>query len=147
MSDPNDLACFIEWNRERGGCQILIAAIAIQKKAVAETTRASMERFSKTVAQARAETARQVLVALAELRRIAEPDQALAKGLDEEEIAALRPPPFPLQIVGSDAISWLLDAVSAGMIDAAELSDLQPETVSPETEYEAAVEPWLQGQI
>ena len=150
VANPGDLDLFKEWNRARGGCQILIAAVSLQKKEVLETVRVSMERFSRTVAQARAETARQVLALLAELRRVTEPDRALAKDLDKDEIAALNPPPFPLQIVGSDAMSWLLDAVAAEMIDEAELKNLQPETIAPAPpEHEAAPEsvPWLQTQI
>jgi hypothetical protein len=151
VSNPGDLDVFKEWNRERGACQILVEAIVIQKKAVAATIALSMEKFSHTVSQARAETARQVLALLAELRRVTEPDRALAKDLDVDEVAALSPPPFPLQVAGSGAMSWLLDAAAVGMIDVAELTDLRPETVSPASppapEHEAAAEPWLQAQI
>ena len=106
-----------------------------------------MERFSRTVAEGRAETARQVLALLAELRRVTDSDRALAKGLEQEEIAALNPPPFPMHIVGSDVMSWMLNAARAGMIGTGELTDLQPKTVSPAPEHEVEAEPWLQAQI
>jgi hypothetical protein len=109
-----------------------------------------MGKFSRTVAQARSQTARQVLTVVAELRRIVAPEQELATGLEQDEIAALRPKPFPAQILSNDAISWLLDAVSAGMIDAEELINVQPDTVSaasPRPVHETAGEPWLQAQI
>jgi tetratricopeptide (TPR) repeat protein len=74
---------------------------------------------------------RKVLAALGELRRIVVPDQDLATGLDEDEVAALSPQPFPARILSSAAMSWMMDAVAAGMIEATELTDLQPEILSP----------------
>jgi hypothetical protein len=59
------------------------------------------------------------------------PDQDLATGLDEDEVAALSPQPFPARILSSAAMSWMMDAVAAGMIEATELTDLQPEILSP----------------
>jgi len=140
IGGQGDLEVFLEWDFERAAVQILKAAITSQKKIAVAETKISMEKFSRTVAKARAETARELLACLAEMRRIVESDQALATGLEKDEIEALRPKPFPLQIVSSDAIAWLLDAVSEKMIGADELSGLQLETVSPEPR-EAKAEP------
>jgi ribosomal protein L20 len=133
VDDPEDLEVFKAWNRERAALEILKSAIRLQRKAMSAINTTSMEKFSRTVVQARAATARQVLAALGELRRIVVPDQDLATGLDEDEVAALRPRPFPTRILSSDAMSWMMDAVAVGMIEATELIDL-PEIVSPAPE-------------
>jgi hypothetical protein len=54
-----------------------------------------------------------------------------------------------LQILSSEAISWLLDAVSQEMIEPAELGGLQLETVKGAETAPAleTSESWLQGQI
>jgi hypothetical protein len=131
--DSGDLVLFKEWDFERAALAILKTAILSQKKLMAVATKTNMEKFARTVAAPRTETARELLAALADMRRIVESDQALSKDLTKDEIEALRPKPFPLRILSSDAISWLLDAVSAGMIKASELSGLDLiETVSEE---------------
>jgi hypothetical protein len=128
-SANEDLPALKRWNSERAAVLILKAAIELQKRAVLAKTLISMEKFSKTVSTVRAETARDFLAALAELRCAVEPDQALVEGLHEDEIACLRPRPFPLQILSSEAVQWLLDAVSQGMLSQPELAGLQLETV------------------
>jgi hypothetical protein len=145
--DPDSLVFFKQWDAERAAVQIITAAIKLQKKAVLAAVTTSMENFCRIVAQQRSETARQVLAVLAELQRIVAPDQDLAKSLDEMEIAALRPKPFPLQVLGLDAWTWLDEAVSAGMIDEAELTNLQKEQRSEPKNGSPAPEPWLQTQI
>jgi hypothetical protein len=138
VSGPNivggadDLMVFKEWDAERAAIQILKEAIAQQKKIVAAITKSAMEKFSKTVSQARVETAREVLVAVAQLRLIVEPDQALANGLGEDEIDALRPKPFPRHLLSSEAIKWMLDCVEEKILTPEELSGLEVETVSPQ---------------
>jgi hypothetical protein len=131
-SSKEDLALYKQIDAERAAVQILKVAIALQKKKSAAGVASSMENFSQIVAKIRSETARDVLAALAEIRRLVEPDQALATGLDEDEIEALRPKPFPIRILSSEAISWFLDAISEKIIEKDELSGLQLETVSPE---------------
>ncbi len=147
VSDPGDLAAFKQWNRERGAVILLRTAVEIQKKALREINVVSMQRFSKTVAQARVETARKVLAALAELRRIVFDDQQLAKNLDEDEINALRPKPFPQQLLGPEAMAWLCCAVSEGIISSSELSDLQPAEIIAPAAAPLEAEPYLQGTV
>ena len=138
VSGPNmvggadDVGVFKEWDAERASLQILKEAILQQTKIVAATTKSAMEKFSKTVSQARVETAREVLAGIAQLRLIVEPDQELANGLGEDEIDALRPKPFPRRLLSSDAVQWLLDCVSEKIITKEELSGLEVETVAPE---------------
>jgi len=130
-SKDDDLPFLKRWNCERAAVQILKAAIAIQKKTILAKTAISMETFSKTVSAVRADTARDVLAALVELKNAVEPDQRLVEGLEPDEIACLVPRPFPLQILSSEAIGWLIDAVAQKMIAPAELelAGLQLETV------------------
>ena len=137
VSGPNmvggadDLGVFKEWDAERAALQILKEAILQQTKIVAATTESAMQRFSKTVSQARVETAREVLAGIAQLRLIVEPDQELANGLGEDEIDALRPKPFPRRLLSSEAVQWLLDCVAEKIITPEELSGLEVETVAP----------------
>ncbi|MGA7444960.1 MAG: hypothetical protein WBW82_22485 [Candidatus Sulfotelmatobacter sp.] len=147
VSDPGDLAAFKQWNRERGAVILLRTAVEIQKKTLREINVVSMQKFSKTVAQARVETARKILAALAELRRIVFDDQQLAKNLDEDEINALRPKPFPQQLLGPEAMAWLCCAVSEGIISADELTDLQPREVSAPAVATEEAEAYLQGTV
>jgi hypothetical protein len=145
----SDLPVFKRWNFERAAIQILQAAIAVQKQAVLAKTRQSMEKFSRDVAEIRSATARDFLVVLAELKCVVESDQRLVEGLEPDEVACLLPRPFPLQILSSDAVSWLLESVSQGMISPAELAGLQLETVKNIEEEPAPEvrESYLQGQI
>jgi hypothetical protein len=148
-SADDDLPVLKRWNFERAAIEILKAAIKIQKQAVLANTTTSMEKFSRDVAEIRAVTARDFLSALTELKSSVESDQRLVEGLEPDEISCLRPRPFPLQILSSEAISWMLDAVSQGMISAAELGALSLETVKsaePAPALEAS-ENYLQCQI
>jgi hypothetical protein len=146
VTDPGDLELFKSWNRERAACTILQAAIRLHKKSMSAINSVSMEKFSRTVVQARVTTARQVLALLGQLRQIVLPDQDLATGLNKDEIAALRPRPFPPQILSSAALSWMMDAVAVGMIQAAEVTDLQPDVLSPVPAPKEG-EPHLQCQM
>lgn len=150
-SKDDDLPVFKRWNFERAALEILKAAIKIQKQVTLATTQKSMERFNRDVADIRASTAKDLLAVLVELRAAVESDQRLVEGLTPDEVACLKPQPFPLQILSSDAVTWMLDAVSQGMIAPADLGGLNLETVKPASE-ETAPEPemsesWLQGQI
>jgi len=151
VGGEGDLALFIEWNAERASLLILKAAITLQKQTLLATTRIAMERFSRDVAEIRASTARDFLAVFAELKSAVESDQRLVEGLDPEEVACLKPRPFPLQILSSDAITFLLEAVEQKMIEPAELGALQLETVTrAETasgETPEVRESWLQSQI
>jgi hypothetical protein len=142
-TDPNDLELFKSWDAERASMLILREAIAQQKKIVAASTKTSMERFSKTVAAARIETAHELLGLIGQMRRIVEPDQALATGLEEDERAALRPQPFPNFLLSSAAVQWLLDCVSERIISREELSGLGLETVVSTEEPQDVKTPWL----
>ena len=153
-SKDDDLPVFKRWNFERAAIEILKAAITIQKQEVLAATQISMQKFSRDTAEIRGATARDLLKVLAELKCAVESDQRLVEGLEPEEIECLRPKPFPLQILSSDAIAWLLDAVSQQMIQPAELAGLQLETVKrAETTSEDAApgeevaESWMQTQI
>ncbi|HSY92345.1 MAG TPA: hypothetical protein VK812_13290 [Candidatus Binatus sp.] len=150
-SKDDDLPFLKRWNSERAAVVILKAAIAIQKQAVLAKTTTSMAQFSGAVAEIRSVTARDVLAALSELAAAAEPDQRLVEGLEPDEIACLVPRPFPLQILSSEAISWMLDAVAQKMIEPAELAGLQLETVHSAVPAPAPApeerEPFLQCQI
>ena len=95
VSDPGDLAAFKQWNRERGAVILLRTAVEIQKKTLREINAVSMQKFSKTVAQARVETARKILAALAELRRIVFDDQQLAKTWMKTKSTRCDPNHFP----------------------------------------------------
>lgn len=130
VDSVGDLEVYKAWDFERAALEVLKAAILKQKKLMAAAAKISMEKFARAVAASRAETARELIAALADVRRIVASDQALANGLTEEEIEALRPKPFPLRILSNDSISWLLDAVSAGMIKAGELSALEQEEMA-----------------
>lgn len=148
-SADDDLPLVKRWNFERAAVEILKAAIKIQKEAVLAKVTTSMDRFSRNVAEIRAQTAKDFLAVLTELRCTVESDQRLVEGLELDEISCLRPRPFPLQILSSEAISWMLDAVSQGMISAAELGALSLETVKsvePAPAPEAS-ENYLQGQV
>jgi hypothetical protein len=139
-----DRVAFKELDAERAAIQILKAAIPMHKKKMISAVAVSMQKFSQTVAKFRSETAREILAAMAEMRRIVEPDQELATGLDRDEIEALRPKPFPMRILSTEAISWLLDAVSEKIIEKDELNGVQPEELSPtEGKAEAAPVSWL----
>src|ERR1700728_4664008 len=153
-SKDDDLPVFKRWNFERAAIEILKSAITIQKQDVLAATQISMQKFNRDTADIRGDTARDLLKVLAELKCAVESDQRLVEGLEPEEIECLKPKPFPLQILSSDAISWLLDAVSQQMIQPAELAGLQLETVkTPETASEDAApgeevaESWMQTQI
>jgi hypothetical protein len=152
-SKDDDLPVFKRWNFERAALEILKAAITIQKQEVLAATQISMQKFNRDTADIRGATARDLLKVLAELKCAVESDQRLVEGLEPEEIECLRPKPFPLQILSSDAIAWLLDAVSQQMIQPTELAGLQLETVkkaeaaSEETAPERQVDPFWQTQI
>ena len=72
-------------------------------------------------------------------------DQKLAENLSPEEIAMLKPRPFPLEMLSNDAIAWLLDAIGQRLLDPAEVGDLKLETVSTAEMAEAvpAGERWI----
>ena len=124
-SKDDDLPVLKRWNFERAAIEILKAAIQIQKQAVLAKTRSSMEKFNRDVADVRSSTARDLLALLVELKCAVESDQRLVEGLEPDEVACLKPRPFPLQILSSEAITWLLEAVSQKMIEPAELVGLQ----------------------
>lgn len=150
VGTEGDLILFMAWDAERAAVLILKAAITLQKQTVLARTRTSMEKFNRDTAEIRATTARDVLAVLVELKCAVESDQRLVEGLDPEEVACLKPQPFPLQILSSAAITWLLEAVSQKMIEPAELAGLQLETVkSAEASEETAPGPeaserWIQ---
>lgn len=144
VGGEGDLALYKQWDGERAAVLILRAAIKLQKRALLEKTKISMEKFSRDVAEIRSVTARDFLAALVELKCAVEPDQRLVEGLEPDEIACLRPRPFPLQILSSEAIQWLLDAVDQKMISAAELGGLQLETVKSAETVPEASERWIQ---
>ena len=151
-SADDDLPVLKRWNGERAAVQILRAAIKIQKQAVMAKTVTSMEKFSRDVAEVRGKTARDVLTVLTELKCAVESDQRLVEGLEPDELACLRPRPFPLQILSSEAITWMLDAISQKMIDASELGVLQlletVKSVKTAPPPEMVSERWIQeGQI
>jgi hypothetical protein len=121
----DDVTIFREWDRERASVLVLRAAIALQKTTVLKLTESSMREFSSGIAELRAPMARDFLALVAELKRVLAPDRSLAEELDPGEVSYLKPAPFPHRILSSEAIAWLLDAVSAGIIQPAELNDLQ----------------------
>jgi len=152
VGGEGDLAIMKKYDAEKAAVEILKAAIKIQRKAVLAKTSISMETFSRTVSTVRAETARDILAAVAELRAAAEPDQHLAEGLEPEEIDCLRPRPFPLRLLSDEAHQWLLDSVSQKMLALADLGGVQSEMVKPAPPETAELAPllgesWLQGQV
>lgn len=122
--NADHLAFFKGYDAERAAVLILTAAIRLQKRTVASVIWNSMQKFSHAIAPARAETARAVLAAIAQIQTLVKADQALVEGLSADELQQLRPGPFPVQLLGNEAHSWILDAISEGMIDPAELGNL-----------------------
>lgn len=137
-ANSSDVVPFKLWDAERASCAILTSAISIQKKEMAWVLATSMERFSEAVRGTRSETGRAFLSALAEMKHAVAADQKLAENLSPEEIAMLKPRPFPLEMLSNDAIAWLLDAIGQRLLDSAEVGDLKLETVSTAEMAEAA---------
>lgn len=147
ITDPGDKLLFCEWLSHRGAIDILRIAVKLQKQIVRDLSKTAMEKFSKSVASSRVATVRRVLELLAELRSATASEMEVSRGLDPDEADQLKPRPWPAQPLAHAAITFLLDAVAAGMIDAAELRDLQPaEIVAPAAATEEA-EPYLQGTV
>ena len=128
--NADQLHSFKAWDQERAAILVLTAAIGLQKRALAVVTEISMQKFSRSVAPARAENARAFLALVAEIQTLMRADQALADGLEPAEIALLRPKPFPARVLGPDVYEWILDAISERILDPAELGNLRMETVS-----------------
>ena len=145
--DPDDSRLFQTWNGHRGAIEILQTAVRLQKKTVRDLNKTAMAKFSAAVSPSRVATVRRVLELLAELRSATAAEAEISRGLDSAELEELRPRPWPIQPLSSDAITFLLDSVAAGMINAAELRDLQPEQVTPPAAPQEQGEPYLQGAI
>jgi hypothetical protein len=129
--NADHVVIFKEWDRERAALLILKESITLQTKAVAAASTNSMAEFSKAIAEVRAATARKILAIMAELHDVVDLDRSLADGLGPDEIQCLRPKPFPMRPLSSEAVSWLLDAVSEKLIEQAELRNLQQEEAEP----------------
>jgi hypothetical protein len=133
-SPADDLVAYKELEGERAAVLILKAAISLQKTASATVNKASMEKFSHAAAEARAETALSFLAAFAQLQAAVKGDQAIADGLEPEDLQCLRPRPFPLRILSAEVREWLLDSLAEGMIQPTELTNVLSFALSAPTE-------------
>jgi hypothetical protein len=118
------LAMFKEWDAERAAVQILQQACKVQKASVLAGRPIAMEKFAGKVAGIRSEVAREIIAKLEEMNSIADRDRHVAKGLDAGDIEALRPRPFPLRLLSSEAIAWFMDAASQKLLEPTALRDL-----------------------
>jgi hypothetical protein len=129
-SPEDDLVAFKVWDGERAAVLILKTAVTLAKKALALTNKTSMTKFAHGVRELRIETAREFLQALRLMQTAVQTDQALAEGLDIDELQFLRPKPFPSRILGSETVAWLLDALAEKLIQPGDLGGLGLDTVS-----------------
>jgi hypothetical protein len=118
------LAIFKQWTVERAAIEILQRAIKLHKASMVVKGPIAMEKFSRAVAGIRSEVARDLVAKLAELNSIADRDRHLGDGLDASDIQVLRPKPFPLRFLSSEAIAWLMDAISQQLLAPTALRDL-----------------------
>ena len=100
-------------------------AIVLQKKNILAARSQEISELSRSLAGERATTARQLLSLLKNLNERAEKDRGLAHNLYPAELDFLKPTPFPMRILSPEANSWFLQCVHEGLIEAAEISDLE----------------------
>jgi len=123
--EADDLTAIKEIDFERACVLVLGHAIKLQKAAVLATRSQAISELSRSLAGERATTARQLLTLLKNLNERAEEDRSLAHDLDPAELELLQPRPFPVRILSPEASSWFLECVREGLIEAAEISDLE----------------------
>ena len=125
LAEPEDLIVVRKIDFERGAVMALDRAIELQKKHIASARSQEISELSRSLAGSRAASARQFLSLLKNLNELANQDRGLAHNLAPAELEFLKPRPFPMRILSPEANGWFLECVREGLIDAAEISDLE----------------------
>jgi hypothetical protein len=124
LPEPEDLGMIKQVDFERAAVMALDRAIKLQKLNIATMRRQAIFELSHSLADARATIARRLLAGFKDLNELADQDRGLANQLDATEIQFLKPRPFPNHVLSPEAITWLLECVGEGLIEAAEMTRL-----------------------
>jgi hypothetical protein len=123
LPESGDLESVKEIDFERAAVDALQQAIHLQKKNIAASRREVIGELSRSLDNARATIARQLLAGLKTLNSLADQDRALAQQLNQAELEFFKPRPFPANILSTQATEWFLECVSQGLIDSAEMTE------------------------
>jgi hypothetical protein len=125
LAEPDDLPLIKEIDFERAAVMVLNRAIELQKAAVVATQRQAIFELSRSLSSGRAGIARRLLEGLKDLSLLADQDRHLSQQLEPAEIQFLKPCPFPMRILSTEAENWFLECIDNGLIEAGELAGLE----------------------